>query len=162
MLEKQWRESDEVPPGHELEGDAISGIAAAFVTIVLHLLHIVDEAVVPPILLALVRLLFISFISHSRNNELTAEQIDRMGHTVESLHAALERPGLTLIGPRQLQTVYHGFLLAMSRSGDFLWFNVCLTMYSTPALFDALLRPATDNPAVGSVQFLLNQNQREL
>ena len=96
------------------EWDAIAGIAAAFVAIFLQVLHIVDKAVVPRILLALVRLLFISFISHSRNNELTAEQIDRMGHTVESLHAALERPGLTLIGPRQPQAACHRFLLAIS------------------------------------------------
>ena len=84
------------------EWDAIAGIAAAFVAIVLHLLHIVDETVVLPILLALVGLLFINFMRHSRNNELTAEQVERMGHTVDSLHAALERPGLALIGPRQL------------------------------------------------------------
>jgi len=128
MLENSGGKAMKFRQAMSWEWDAIAGIAAALVTIVLHLLHIVDEAVVPRIPLALVRLLYISFISHSRNNELTAEQIDRMGHTVESLYAALERPGLTLIGPRQLQTVYHGFLLAMSRSGDFLWFNVCLTM----------------------------------
>lgn len=142
------------------EWDAIAGIAAAFVAIVLHLLHIVDETVVLPILLALVGLLFINFMRHSRNNELTAEQVERMGHTVDSLHAALERPGLALIGPRQLQTAYHRFLLAMS--GDSIWFNVCLSMYRTPALFDALLRPAIDNPAVGSIQFVLDESQREL
>jgi len=142
------------------EWDAIAGIAAAFVAIVLHLLHIVDEAVVLPILLALLGLLFINFMRHSRSNELTAEQVEHVAHTVDGLRAALEAPGLVLIGPRQLQTAHRRFLLAMS--GDTVWFNVCLSMYRTPALFDALLRPAIDNPAVSSVQFVLDDSQRAL
>ena len=142
------------------EWDAIAGIAAAFVAIVLHLLYIVDETVVLPILLALVGLLFINFMRHSRKNELTAEQVERMAHTVDSLHAALERPGLALIGPRQLQTASplpasdeRKLHLVRRVPGD-----VPHTLrFSMPCCG----RPSTSRRS-GPIQFVLDQSQREL
>lgn len=142
------------------EWDAIAGIAAAFAAIVLHLLHIVDAEVILPILLALLGLLFINFMRHSRNNELTAEQVERTALAVDGLQAALQRPEVVLVGPRKLRTVNEQFLRAMS--GETVWFNVCLSMYRTPVLFEAMLRPAIDNPAVSSIQFVLDDSQRGL
>lgn len=81
------------------EWDAIASIAADFVAIVLHLLHIDDETVVVPILLVIVSVLFMNFMRYWRNSELTAVQVERMAHTIDSLHAALVRPGLVPIGP---------------------------------------------------------------
>ncbi len=40
------------------------------------------------------------------------------------------------------------------------WFNVCLSMFERQPLFDALLRPAIENPAVTAVSFVLDEGQR--
>lgn len=42
------------------------------------------------------------------------------------------------------------------------WFHVCLLMFKPQSLFDALLRPAVENPMVRSVQFVLDRNQEPL
>ena len=81
------------------EWDAIAGIVAAVAALVLHLLHVVDEHVILPIVLALMALLFINFMRHTRNNELTAEQVDRTAHTISSIQSALKHPEVILIGP---------------------------------------------------------------
>ena len=47
-------------------------------------------------------------------------------------------------------------------SGDTLWYNLCMSMYKPQPLFDALLRPAVENPLVKSIQFVLDESQREL
>lgn len=143
-----------------LEWDAIAGIVAAVSAIVLHLLHVVDEHVILPIILALMALLFINFMRHTRNNEVTAEQVDRTVHAVGRIQSALKHPDVILVGPRHLRSVNEQFLRHMS--GDTIWFNVCLSMYKPPALFDALLRPAVDNPMVSSIQFVLDESQRDL
>ncbi len=142
------------------EWDAIAGIAAAAVALILHLLHVVDEHVILLIVLVLMALLFISFMRHSRNNELTAEQVDHIAHTVSSIHSALKHPEVISIGPRHLRSTNEQFVRHMS--GDTIWFNLCLSMYVPQPLFDALLRPALDNPMVSSIQFILDEGQRDL
>lgn len=142
------------------EWDAIAGIAAAVTAIILHLLHVVDERVILPIILALLGLLFINFMRHARNNDLTAEQVDRTAHAVNRIQSALKPPDVVLIGPRNLRSANEQFVRRMS--GDTIWFNVCLSMYKTQPLFDALLRPAVDNPMVSSIQFVLDQSQKDL
>ena len=119
-----------------LEWDAIAGILAAVAAIVLHLLH-VGENLVLPITLALIALLFINFIRHTRNNELTAEQVDRTEHAVNRIQSALKHPEVILVGPLQLRSVNEHFIKHMN--GDSIWFNVCLSMYRTRPLFDAML-----------------------
>lgn len=142
------------------EWDAIAGIVAAVVAIVLHLLHIVDEQVILPIVLALLGLLFINFMRHTRNNELTAEQVDLTTRAVTSIQSALKHPDVILIGPRHLRATNEQFIRNMS--GETIWFNVCLSMYKPQQLFNALLRPALDNPLVSSIQFVLDESQRDL
>lgn len=142
------------------EWDAIAGIVAAIVAIVLHLLHVVDEHVILPIVLAMMALLFINFMRHTRNNELTAEQVGRTAHAVRRIHSELKPPDVVLVGPRHLRSANEHFIRQMS--GDTIWFNVCLTMYKPQPLFDALLRPAVDNPMVSSIQFILDESQRDL
>lgn len=143
-----------------LEWDAIAGIVAAVVAIILHLLHVVDAYIILPIVLALLGLLFINFMRHARNNELTAELVDRTAHEISKIQAALKLPDVILVGPRSLQSVNEQFLRHMS--GDTIWFNVCLSMYKTQPLFDALLRPAVDNSMVTSIQFVLDEGQKDL
>ncbi|MEI2635586.1 MAG: hypothetical protein V9E92_01825 [Methylotenera sp.] len=143
-----------------LEWDAIAGIVAAVAAIVLHFLHVVDEHVILPIVLALMALLFINFIRHTRNNELTAEQVDNTAHAVNRIQSALKHPDVILVGPRHLRSANEEFIRHMS--GDTIWFNVCLSMYKPQPLFDALLRSAVDNPVVSSIQFILDESQRDL
>ena len=142
------------------EWDAIAGLLAAVVAIVLHLLHIVDEQVILPIVLALLGLLFINFMRHTRSNDETAEQVDRIEHAVRRTQYALKPPDVVLVGPRQLRSVSEQF--ARHMSGDAIWFNVCLSMYKPQPLFDALLRPALENERVTSVQFVLDASQQGL
>ena len=140
--------------------DAIAGILAAVIAIVLHLLHIVDEHIILPIVLALMGLLFINFMRHTNHNEHTAEQVERTEHVVRRIHAALKPPDILLIGPRQLRSVSEQF--ARQMRGDAMWYNVCLSMYKPQQLFDILLRPAIDNHMVTSIQFVLDESQMDL
>ena len=143
-----------------LEWDAIAGVFAAFLAIVLHLLHMVDEHVVLPIILALMGLLFINFMRHTKNNEITAEQVEKTAHAVSKIQSALELPDVLLVGPRHLRSVNEKFISHMS--GETIWFNVCLSMYKPQPLFDVLLRSAIDNPMVSSIQFVLDETQKGL
>lgn len=142
------------------EWDAIAGIIAAVVAIVLHILHVVDEDVILPIVLALLGLLFINFMRHTRNNEITAEHVDRTADAVNSIQSALRLPDVTLVGPRNLRSANEQFLRHMA--GETIWFNVCLSMYKTQPLFDALLRPAVDSPLTSSIQFILDESQKDI
>ncbi|HWU82639.1 MAG TPA: hypothetical protein VN063_04025 [Methylophilaceae bacterium] len=142
------------------EWDAIAGILAAVVAIVLHLLHVVDETIVLPILLALLGLLFLNFMRHTHSNERTAEQVDMIANGLVQMQQRLKAPEVLLIGPRQLRSVNELFVRQMR--GDTLWYNLCLSMYTPPPLFDALLRPALESPMVTSVQFVLDTSQQAL
>ena len=143
-----------------VEWDAVAGILAAMAAIILHFLHVVDEHVILPIVLALIALLFINFMRHTRSNELTAEQVERTAHAVNDIQSAMKVPDVILIGPRHLRSRNEQFIQHMS--GDTIWYNVCLSMYIPQPLFDALLRPAIENPLVSSIQFVLDENQKEL
>lgn len=142
------------------EWDAIAGLLAAVIAITLHSLHIVDEQVILPIVLALIGLLFLNFMRHARHNDLTAEQVERTEQAVNRIQAALVPADIVLVGPRQLRSANEQF--ARSMRGDSLWFNVCLSMYKPEPLFDALLRPAIENPMVTSIQFMLDEDQRDM
>jgi hypothetical protein len=142
------------------EWDAIAGILAAAAAIMLHLLNIVDEHIILPIVLALMALLFINFMRHTRNNERTAGQVERTQKMVARMQSSLSTPDVVLIGPRQLRTANEQF--ARNMGGEAILFNVCLSMYRTQPLFDALLRPAIENPQVTSIQFVLDESQQGL
>jgi hypothetical protein len=142
------------------EWDAIAGILAAVVAIVLHFLHIIDENIILPVVLTLMALLFINFMRHTRNNDRTAEQVEHILKMVTMINSSLAAPDIVLIGPRQLRTSNEQF--ARNMRGEATLFNVCLSMYRTQALFDALLRPIIENPHVTSVQFVLDTSQQDM
>ncbi len=75
-----------------LEWDAIAGVLAAVIGIILHLLHIVDDQIVLPIVLALMALLFINFMRHTVNNETTAEEVDRIAHSIRHTDFPANKP----------------------------------------------------------------------
>jgi hypothetical protein len=140
------------------EWDAIAGILAAVVAIVLHFLHVIDEQIILPVVLTLMALLFINFMRHTRNNEHTADQVEYVQKIVSEIKTSLTVPDIVLIGPRQLREANEKFLRNMR--GEVTLFNVCLSMYRTQSLFDSLLRPAIDNPHVTGLQFILDESQR--
>lgn len=140
--------------------DAIAGVLAAVAAIVLHLLHIADEHIILPILLALMALLFINFMRHERNNEHTAGQVEQVHRMVAKIKSSLSMPDILLIGPRHLRTANEQF--ARNMRGEAILFNVCLSMYRTQMLFDMLLLPAIENPLLTTIQFVLDESQKEL
>ncbi|MFN3398022.1 MAG: hypothetical protein ACK4ZS_05735 [Sulfurimicrobium sp.] len=142
------------------EWDAIAGVLAAVAAIILHLLHIADEHIILPIVLALMALLFISFMRHERNNERTAGQVDQIQRMTAKIKSSLTAPDVVLIGPRQLRAVNEQFARGMR--GEAILFNVCLSMYRTPMLFDMLLRPMIENHQVTSIHFVLDESQKAL
>jgi hypothetical protein len=141
------------------EWDAIAGILAAVVAIILHFLHVIDEHIILPVVLTLMALLFINFMRHTQSNDLTAEQVDHTLKLVTKIDSSLTAPDIVLIGPRQLRSANERFVRNMR--GEATLFNVCLSMYRTQALFDILLRPLIDNPHITSIQFVLDPSQQE-
>ncbi len=141
------------------EWDAIAGILSAVVAIILHFLHVIDDQIILPVVLTLMALLFINFMRHTRNNELTAEKVEHTHKMVVQINDSLKTPDIVLIGPRQLRSANDQF--ARNIHGEATLFNVCLSMYRTQPLFDALLRPIMENPQVNSVQFILDVKQKE-
>lgn len=140
------------------EWDAIAGILAAVVAIILHFLHIIDEHIVLPVVLTLMALLFINFMRHTRNNEETAENVRHIHAMVSKINSSLTTPDILLIGPRQLRIANDRFLRNMR--GETVLFNVSLSMYRTQVLFDQLLNPIIENPHVTSIQFVLDLDQQ--
>lgn len=140
--------------------DAIAGILAAVIAIILHLLHVIDENIILPVVLTLMALLFINFIRHTQNNERTAEQVENIQNTLTKLEASLTAPDIILIGPRDLRQANMQFIQHMQ--GEAILFNVCLSMYRTQPLFDTLLRPIIENPHVTNVQLVLDISQKSV
>lgn len=140
--------------------DAVAGVLAAVAAIILHLLHIADEQIIMPIVLALMALLFINFMRHERNNERTAEQVVHIQHMMAKIKSSLAMPDVVLVGPRQLRAANEQFAHGMR--GEAILFNVCLSMYRSQPLFDALLRPIIENSQVTTVQFVLDDSQKPL
>ena len=106
------------------EWDAIAGILAAVAAIVLHFLNFIDDQVILPVVLTLMALLLINFMRHTRNNELTAEQVEHLHKMVVKINASLEVPDIVLIGPRQISSTNEHF--ARNMRGEATLFNVCL------------------------------------
>ena len=79
------------------EWDAIAGILAAVIALILHLLHIVDEHVILPIVLALIALLLINFMRHTRNNEITAAQVDHALQAISNIQSTLKTPDVAIL-----------------------------------------------------------------
>ncbi len=118
------------------------------------------EHIILPIVLALMALLFISFMRHEHNNERTAGQVDQIQRMTAKIKSSLTIPDVVLVGPRQLRAVNEQF--ARNMQGEAILFNVCLSMYRTQMLFDMLLRPTIENPQVTSIHFVLDESQKEL
>jgi hypothetical protein len=144
---------------HRYEWDAIAGIAAAAVALVLHLLHVVEPDILLTITLVLVALLLLRHLRSEVREERVESATVRVEQAVLKLQQTLKAPDVILIGPRQLRAASEQF--ARQARGTMTWFNVCLTMFRPQDLFDCLLKPAVENPRVTGIEFVLDAGERE-
>lgn len=148
-----------MPRWKNVEWEAVAGIAAAVIALVLHLLHVVDEEVLLTVVLVLLALLLLGSIRGEGREERVEESLRALGADVAGLRAGMTPPDAILIGPRALRAESERF--AERARGDMTWFNVCLKMFVPQSLFDAMLRPAIENPEVRRIRFVLDEKERE-
>jgi hypothetical protein len=139
--------------------DAIIGIVAAGAALVLHLLNVVHTDVLLAITLLVLALLLFRDLRREAQDEALVEQSAHNAIAIEAIVRGLREPDVILLGPRQLRPASVSF--ARGAHGEMIWFNVCLLMFKPQSLFDALLRPALENPNVTGVQFVLDDSERE-
>jgi hypothetical protein len=140
--------------------DAIAGIIAAVLALLLHFLHIVDEEVLLMIALVLIALLFIRDLRRERTDERIEESLREIHGSLATLASGLTTPDAVLVGPQRLRSESKTF--CRGARGEMVWFHVCLLMFESQSLFDDLLRPAVENPRVTRLRFVLDEGQREL
>lgn len=143
-----------------LDWDAVAGIIAAILAIVLHLLHIIDEGVLLTIAVVLIAVLFIRDLRHERAADNAYACIEENRVMLQAIRANLASPDVVLVGPGHLRTASAQF--SAQAEGEMTWFHVCLSMFKPQSLFDVLLRPAIENPKVTSIQFVLDDRQKAL
>lgn len=143
-----------------IDWDIIAGVLAAVIALVLHLLHIADVDVLFTIVLVLLALLLIRDLRRESLDERLTETVQETKAAVEEVRLSIQPPDAILIGPRQLRDESRRFV--ESASGDMVWFNVCLQMFKSQEVFDLLFKPAIENAAVRSIQFVSNDTEQEL
>jgi hypothetical protein len=139
--------------------DAIAGILAAVVALIMHFLHIADAELLLTITLVLLALLLLRDLRRESQEERALGLAERTEHAVMRLQSALHPPGALLIGPHQIRIESEQF--TRRARGEMIWFNVCLLMFRPQLLFDSLLRPAIENPSVTSIQFIADEREKD-
>lgn len=142
-----------------LDWDAVAGILAAVTALILHYLHILEADALIGLMLLLLALLLLHDLRREHQQARISERIERTEAAVLKMQTALLPPDAVLVGPSKLRAVSAQF--AGRAVGEMLWFNVCVLMFRPQALFDALLRPAIENPRVTVIQFILDESEKE-
>lgn len=140
--------------------DAIAGIIAAVAAIVMHMLHLVEENVLLMISVVLIALLFLRDLRREKQSEHFDECLHQTEFSVKEILTKLNPADAVLVGPLSIRQAMEDF--SRQAHNDMLWFHVCPIMFKRQALFDALLKPAIENPAVKSIQFVLDKSDRDL
>lgn len=143
-----------------LDWDALAGVIAATLALVLHLLHIISIDVLITIAVVLIALLFIRTLRREHVTDEIRDNLHSVASAVLSLQSLLKPHDTVLIGPGALSSMSRQF--SDEARGEMIWFHVCLTMFRPQALFDLLLKPAISSPNVRSIQFILDPDQQEL
>ena len=143
-----------------MDWDALAGIIAATIALVLHLLHVVSIDVLITIAVVLIALLFIRTLRREHITDQIKDDLRSVASGVLSLQSAVRPHDTVLVGPGALSSVSKQF--SEDARGEMIWFHVCLTMFQPQALFDMLLKPAVGSPHVRSIQFILDPVQQEL
>lgn len=141
----------------EMEWDAIAGVVAAVLALVLHLVGVVDTEVLLAVLLVLTALMLIRDLRREAADDRAETLLHAVATDAQHIRSQLVTPEVVLIGPRRLRAETERF--ARSARGEMTWFNVCLDMFIPQAVFDAMLRPAIENPAVTGIQFLIDTRE---
>ena len=142
-----------------LDWDAIAGIIAAAGALILEIFHVVEPTVVLAVVLVVLALLLFRDLRRETREERLLEIVQHTASLMEKYQAALSLPEAVLIGPGHLRSESERF--ANEAHGAMTYLNVCLLMFKPPSLFDKLLRPAIENPRVTSIQFILDEGERE-
>lgn len=140
-----------------IEWDAVAGIAAAIAALVLHLLGVVEQDVLLTIVLVILAIMLLQNLRRDARQHDADERARASQAAIERLRDAIAEPELRLIGPAGLRDESARF--AAEARGRMVWFNTCLLMFEPKALFDSLLRPAIENPAVKSIEFILDASE---
>jgi hypothetical protein len=143
---------------YRYDWDAVAGILAAAVALILHLLHVVQPDILLTITLVLVTLILLRQLRHEEREERVDAVTGRTEQLVVKLREELEQPEVVLVGPRRLRAASEAF--ARQARGNMVWFNVCLMMFRPQELFDCLLRPAVENPQVTQIEFVLDEGEQ--
>ena len=128
----------------QLDIEAIAGLTAALIALVLHLLHIVEEPVLLAIVLVILALMLVRDLRRESREQQETVALEHALTAIADIRAAVTPPDTVLVGPAHLRQVSSRF--SEAARGDMIWFNVCLSMFEPQHLFDALLRPALENP----------------
>jgi len=143
-----------------IELDLVVGIIAAAAALLLHRLHVVDDDVMISLTVVLIAILFIRDLRRDQTHEKMHAIIEENRDALQRLQTSLTPPDIILVGPSQLREASKQF--SARARGDMTWFHVCLSMFRPQPLFDALLRPAIENPRVNSIQFVLDESEKTL
>lgn len=143
----------------QLDVEPVAGLIAAVAALVLHLLHIADEGVLLAIVLVILALILVRDLRREEREDRETAALERATGAIAEIRAAVTLPDTILIGPGRLRTESAEF--ARAARGDMVWFNVCLLMFKPQSLFDVLLLPAIENPRVTSIQFVLDDDERD-
>ncbi len=144
----------------ELNWEAIAGVLAALTALILHLLHIVDQGVLLPIVLVLLALLLVRDLRRESQEERIRASVERSEISLKEIGSALKAPEAVPVGPSELSSATEQFVGRIR--GEVVWFNVCLLMFRPQSTFDMLLRPIIDSPQVNSVRFISRHSEKPL
>lgn len=142
-----------------LDYEAVAGLIAAVTALVLHLLHIGDESLLLAIILVILALILLRDLRREDREDRETRAIEAAMTAIGDIRAAVVPPDTVLIGPTALREESARF--SQRARGEMVWFNVCLSMFEPQPLFDALLRPAIENPQVTTIHFILDEGERE-
>ena len=139
--------------------DAIGGLVAAVLAVVLHLLNLIEQQALLVITTSLLALLLFRDLREETATEELTQSLTSTEQDIADIKAAMTPPGLELVDTDALRRTSRRF--GQQAQGDLIWFNLCLLMLSRRETFDILVRPALENPDVSSLQFILDESQRE-
>ena len=142
----------------KIEWDAVAGVMAAVAAIVLHFLHVIETDVLAMITLVLIAMVFLRLLRQEHERSEVAASVQRGERLLGELARNAKGPDVLVVGPRELLRASTQF--AANAASEMIWFNVCLSMFERQPLFDALLRPAIENPSVTAITFVLDERQR--
>lgn len=147
-------------PFLKYDWDAIAGIIAAMVAIIMHMLHLVEAEVLLMISVVLIALLFFRDLRRERMAERIGESLHQTELSVKEILTQLNAPDAVLVGPLSIRQTMEDF--SRQARNKMLWFHVCPVMFRRQELFDTLLKPSIENPYVNSIQFVLDSSDRDL